>query len=401
YLDPLALVANSLTLYNPSQSPQHSGSSMYPPPQQFTPVYAAPIHHQYHHTPVNPQQHLASPQPFISPPVSHHSQADFPQLDSASRFLPLNNQLITSSNLRNQATIQDGKVIVQQVQGRQSQSFAGTGNIGFTTTSRGNYATGQPRVVKCYNCQGEGHMARQCTQPKRRVLSLKKAKTKDLDAYDSDFDDLSSAKAVRMAILLSCDSDVLSEDTNSAAPNDLLVLSLVEQMTDHVAHLDKENQTNKMLNKIKDDFGKRFITKKELSAEQAFWLKHSPFSETPIMSHTPVRIEAPRVNFLSSVTKKDTFIRKLKDRIKSLSRKDNVENVKKDIDEIETINIELEHSVTPLLSKNENLRKERELNAQLQEKVFAIATVKNELRKLKGKNVVDTAVSKPSATIAP
>nr|GEZ19601.1 zf-CCHC domain-containing protein/RVP_2 domain-containing protein [Tanacetum cinerariifolium] len=23
------------------------------------------------------------------------------------------------------------------------------------------------RVVKCYNCQGEGHMARQCTQPKR------------------------------------------------------------------------------------------------------------------------------------------------------------------------------------------------------------------------------------------
>ncbi|GKC78043.1 hypothetical protein Tco_1128817, partial [Tanacetum coccineum] len=33
--------------------------------------------------------------------------------------------------------------------------------------------------------------------------------------------------------------------------------------------------------------------------------------------------------------------------------------------------------------------------------VFAIAALKNELRKLKGKNVVDTAVSKPSATIAP
>ncbi|GKC70879.1 hypothetical protein Tco_1116762 [Tanacetum coccineum] len=50
YPDPLALVANSPTLYNPSQSPQHSGSLMYPPPQQFTPVYAAPIHHQHHHT---------------------------------------------------------------------------------------------------------------------------------------------------------------------------------------------------------------------------------------------------------------------------------------------------------------------------------------------------------------
>ncbi|GJY24446.1 hypothetical protein Tco_0398104 [Tanacetum coccineum] len=38
------------------------------------------------------------------------------------------------------------------------------------------------------------------------------------------------------------------QDTNSSAPNDLLVLSLVEQMTDHVANLDKENQTNKMVN---------------------------------------------------------------------------------------------------------------------------------------------------------
>ncbi|GJU90926.1 hypothetical protein Tco_1303349 [Tanacetum coccineum] len=47
------------------------------------------------------------------------------------------------------------------------------------------------------------------------------------------------------------------------------------------------------LNKIKEDFRKRFVTQKELSAEQAFWLKHSSLSETPVTSHTPVRIEAP------------------------------------------------------------------------------------------------------------
>ncbi|GJY40085.1 retrovirus-related pol polyprotein from transposon TNT 1-94, partial [Tanacetum coccineum] len=138
---------------------------------------------------------------------------------------------------------------------------------------------------------------------------------------------------------------------------------------------------------------------------------------------------------------KDTVIRKLKDMIKSLNGKDSDENVKKDIDEIETINIKLEHSVAKLLYENKNLRKEREhlksiykdqfdsirkthvqsikhrdsllaqinvksvensnLNAQLLEKVFAIAALKNKLRKLKGKNVVDIAVSKPSATIAP
>ncbi|GJT01982.1 retrovirus-related pol polyprotein from transposon TNT 1-94 [Tanacetum coccineum] len=200
---------------------------------------------------------------------------------------------------------------------------------GIATTSKGNVAAGQTRVVKCYNCQGEWHMARQCTQPKRprnvawfkdklmlveaqevgQILDEEQlsflADPDDLDAYDSDCDDLSSAKAVLMANLSSCDPEVLSEvpysesypndminqdvqemqyseqthvddfedneihsgsniisysqylqetqdaviqDTNPSAPNDLLVLSLVEQMTDHVAHLDKENQTNKMVN---------------------------------------------------------------------------------------------------------------------------------------------------------
>nr|GFC36505.1 hypothetical protein [Tanacetum cinerariifolium] len=42
--------------------------------------------------------------------------------------------------------------------------------------------------------------------------------------------------------------DAVTQDTIPSAPNDLLVLSLVEQMTDHIAHLDMENQTNKMVN---------------------------------------------------------------------------------------------------------------------------------------------------------
>ncbi|GKA96752.1 hypothetical protein Tco_0818847 [Tanacetum coccineum] len=52
-----------------------------------------------------------------------------------------NNQLRSSSNPRNQATIQDGRVTIQQVQGRQGQNVVDS---------------------------GKGHMARQCTQPKRR-----------------------------------------------------------------------------------------------------------------------------------------------------------------------------------------------------------------------------------------
>ncbi|GJT93572.1 retrovirus-related pol polyprotein from transposon TNT 1-94, partial [Tanacetum coccineum] len=38
---------------------------------------------------------------------------------------------------------------------------------GNDTSLRGNNTGGQARMVKCYNCQGEGHMARQRTQPKR------------------------------------------------------------------------------------------------------------------------------------------------------------------------------------------------------------------------------------------
>ncbi|GJY41821.1 reverse transcriptase domain-containing protein [Tanacetum coccineum] len=51
--------------------------------------------------------------------------------------------------------------------GRQGQSYSGTGYKSNATSSGGNNSSGQARVVKCYNCQGEGHMARQCTQPKR------------------------------------------------------------------------------------------------------------------------------------------------------------------------------------------------------------------------------------------
>ncbi|GJY88831.1 retrovirus-related pol polyprotein from transposon TNT 1-94 [Tanacetum coccineum] len=128
-------------------------------------------------------------------------------------------------------------------------------------------------------------------------------------------------------------------------------------------------------------------------------------------------LNAPTFNQLFEINElkaqsqeKDTVIRKLKERIKSLSGKDSVENVKKDIDEIETINIELEHSVAKLLSENENLRKEREhLKSIFKDQFDSIGktrvqskehSLKNELRKIKGKNVVNIVVSKPNATLA-
>ncbi|GJY96727.1 retrovirus-related pol polyprotein from transposon TNT 1-94 [Tanacetum coccineum] len=48
-----------------------------------------------------------------------------------------------------------------------ASSYDGTGYKGNATSFGGNNTRGHARVVKCYNYQGEGHMARQCTQPKR------------------------------------------------------------------------------------------------------------------------------------------------------------------------------------------------------------------------------------------
>ncbi|GJT44855.1 retrovirus-related pol polyprotein from transposon TNT 1-94 [Tanacetum coccineum] len=119
---------------------------------------------------------------------------------------------------------------------------------------------------------------------------------------------------------------------------------------------------------------------------------------------------------------KDMVIKKLKERIKSLSGNMDNDMIKQDLEEIETINIELDHRLTKLIAENEHLKqtykqlydsikparvrsKEQcadltnqvnlksveisDLNACLQEKVLVITTLKDELRKLKGKDLAN------------
>ncbi|GJT38782.1 hypothetical protein Tco_0938647 [Tanacetum coccineum] len=151
-----------------------------------------------------------------------------------------------------------------------------------------------------------------------------------------------------------------------------------------------------------------------------------PALEDPSHSSTTVIVEVPKElptlfelsELRAQSQAKDTVIDKLKEQIKYL--KGNVEDstVKMDMDEIETLNIELEHRVTKLVTENEHLKqtykqlydsikpkrvqsKEQcdalikqvniksgeisDLNAKLQEQGLVIAALKNELRKLKGK----------------
>ncbi|GKE05051.1 retrovirus-related pol polyprotein from transposon TNT 1-94 [Tanacetum coccineum] len=228
-------------------------------------------------------------QSYQAPNVHQPSQASFPLMDSGlvvpsflpsedpivnlnkamafistaftSRYPPTNKQLRTSSNPRNQATIQDGRVQVQTVQGRQNQRYAGSGARSNATTTGvnrtgGTNTAGQVKVIHCYNCQEEGHMARQCTKPKRprnsawfkekvmlaealesgvildeeqmtfladnkdtvttgqqsqEIPTLTTFQTDDLDAFDFDCDEAPSASDVLMAKLSSYDSVTLSK----------------------------------------------------------------------------------------------------------------------------------------------------------------------------------------------
>ncbi|GJZ93627.1 retrovirus-related pol polyprotein from transposon TNT 1-94 [Tanacetum coccineum] len=89
-----------------------------------------------------------------------------------SKFHPTNKQLRTSSNPIAQATIHNGQVTVQNVQGRQSQGYAGNAGNNQASGARvintvGNAGANQPRVIICYNCNGKGHIAKQCTTRKK------------------------------------------------------------------------------------------------------------------------------------------------------------------------------------------------------------------------------------------
>ncbi|GJS55460.1 retrovirus-related pol polyprotein from transposon TNT 1-94 [Tanacetum coccineum] len=409
---------------------------------------------------------------------------------ASSRFPSTNNQLRTSSNPRNQATIQDGKVTMQQVQGRQGQSYA------------------DPIFPNVSSCS-DNH-SKHCCFPKE-----------DLDAYDFDCNDVSNAKVVLMANLSNYGSDVISKKARRIKPT-LYDGSVISRQHDVIPVTDEEEKLileevsqSKMLakqndpisiehkinvsppnyvelNQLSEDFGKCFVPQQELSAEQAFWLQtsHSNSDQSDI---SPVKIEAPRelpkcsvdkqcfkihkkelfldndqllhqimsqdvmlcvmnstaafgdfmnlgmkisdsynkcldleaelVNWKNMVERdvytdllnrfarlenilqeKDTTKNKLRNHIKSLRESDKKNRVKQDMDEIETINIELEHkhSDSLIAQLNSKSMENADLKGQIQEKVFVTTALQNELRRLKGKNVLDNASTITNATtIAP
>nr|GEV94870.1 reverse transcriptase domain-containing protein [Tanacetum cinerariifolium] len=378
-----------------------------------------------------------------------------------------------------------------------------------TLGTRGNYS-GQQRVVKCFNCQGECHMSRQCPKPKRKrdatwfrekvllveaqgngkVLNEEELEfladhgisegpvtqsvithnaayhADDLDAYDSDCDEVSIAKAVLMANLSTYGLDVLFEyliesqnaavqDTNSSAQQDGLILSVFEQLSNQVTNCNKVNNDNLITNEslsaelerykeqispmlydgnviaketnvisiadseetlmleeesrskmlLKQNFSKRFVPQQELSNKQTL------HPSTDQSASSLIKIEAPRElpKLKSELQAEDTTIKKLKSHIKRVNETSTSESVKKDFDEIETINIELEHKVTKLITENEHLKRTykqlydsiKPSCGRAKELVESLVNQLNQ-KQFKGKDIIDNAAQSSNATtIAP
>nr|GEX62836.1 hypothetical protein [Tanacetum cinerariifolium] len=350
--DPLALVANH------QQTPSHFNTyqSSYNHPQfqqQFSPSLSpqyGSIHPIQHYSSTHPSTPLAISYPKeITLLTAINKMMSFLSTVITSRFPSTNNQLRNSSNIRQQATIHDGRVTIQPVQGRQTSFAAGMCGTRANISRTGGNTSDQQRIMKCFNCQGKGHVARQRLKPKRKrnatwfrdTVLLVEAKgngkvlnkeelefstdpgvvegpvtqtvithnaayqADDLDAYDSDCDDFSTAKAVLMSNLSSYESDVLFkaphcenshtdmlnqsvqemsyskqthlvnypengitsdsniipysqylletqnvavQDTNSSAQQDAVILSVFEQLSNQVTNCNKVNKDNLIAN---------------------------------------------------------------------------------------------------------------------------------------------------------
>nr|GFB46219.1 hypothetical protein [Tanacetum cinerariifolium] len=155
-------------------------------------------------------------------------------------------------------------------------------------------ASGRQRVIVCYNCKGEGYMSKQCTKPKRKrdaewfkdkvllvqaqangqvlqeeelefladpgteesssnqtVVTTNAAyQADDLDAYDSDCNELNFAKIALMANLSHYGSDNMAENSTLPALQDDLILFVIEQLKTQVVNYTKINQDNKQVNEL-------------------------------------------------------------------------------------------------------------------------------------------------------
>nr|GEU43605.1 hypothetical protein [Tanacetum cinerariifolium] len=384
-----------------------------------------------------------------------------------SRYPTTNNQLRNSSNHRKQATINNGIVTLQPIQGRQTSLTAGTTKTYIPGASGIN--SGKQRIVICYNCKGEGHMSKQCTKPKRK---------RD-DSWFKDKVVLVQAQASGQILheeelAFFTDPGILKDALAEVHNHDNVNNNMINQVVHVMPSSEQSNIVNHSKTEITNDSNiipySQYVISQQAAIQNSkshaqqdalilsnpFYLKKAQHLESklydgnvlektsaitiPDSKETLMLAEESLSNqsdpgfdhyfelneLKAQSQEKDTVISKLKERIKSLSGHMKEDKIKKELEEIETINIEWDHRMSKLIYENELLKqtykqlydsikatrirsKEQcddlinqvnlksveisDLNASLQEKVLVITALKDALRKLKGKALMMSAHS--------
>nr|GEX50250.1 hypothetical protein [Tanacetum cinerariifolium] len=121
-------------------------------------------------------------------------------------------------------------------------------------------APGKQRVIVCYDCKGEGHMSSSAPNPRGSEMQ----NADDLDAYDSDCDEINSAKIALMENLSHYDFDnlveekVLNEQKHDDKASTSYEPSLEIESLKHTLseHLREKESLEQKITILKNDFQK-------------------------------------------------------------------------------------------------------------------------------------------------
>ncbi|GJT87383.1 retrovirus-related pol polyprotein from transposon TNT 1-94 [Tanacetum coccineum] len=263
----------------------------------------------------------------------------------------------------------------------------------------GNTNTGQAKQIQCYNCYEVGHIARQCTHPKRKQNSeyfkdkmlLMQAQENGVvldeeqllfiaggqtNTFDDDVDEaptmfmanLSSVDPIYDEAGPSYDSDILYE----SVMNDVNTVSRFFELHDAytIAQsrcLELEAEISKLKHKIeKDDHSKMIKRFSNLEIDHLnFQLKYQNLKERFGNNKSQTVQDAPEFDSLFKVNKmkaslqeKDNAIRKLKEKISQMNEGCSEADSTLDFKALDSQNIELTEHVTALQEQNERFRAE-------------------------------------------
>ncbi|GKC87290.1 hypothetical protein Tco_1147939 [Tanacetum coccineum] len=174
------------------------------------------------------------------------------------------------------------------------------------------------------------------------------------------------------------------QDTNSSAQQDALILSVFEQLSNQVTNCNKVNNDNLIANETLSAKLERY---KEQKAQQI----------RPMLYDG--NVIAKETNVISIVDSEETLMLKEESRSKMILK----QTYKQLYDLIKPSRVRAKEQTESLVNQvNKKCVEISDLNAQLQEKVVVITTLKIDLRKLKGKEIADNAAQVTNATnVAP